>query len=150
MLCGRILGRHRFLQARSQSSERRSLIPRLFHADTGSTERYVHLADQHVPDAAGRIGGIVDGAMSDARKLGGGLRRVADREGRASASGPCRPLGPKAPNTPFGTARYRTSAFECVPGDETTSRILDEQEVLVEDVLLTISVNIRIFEIELT
>ena len=71
MLCGRILGRHRFLQARSQSSERRSLIPRLFHADTGSTERYVHLADQHVPDAAGRIGGIVDGAMSDAPEVGG-------------------------------------------------------------------------------
>ena len=42
----------------------------LGHADTGSTERYAHLADEHVRDAAGRIGGIVGDAMSGGRKEG--------------------------------------------------------------------------------
>ena len=36
----------------------------LGHADTASTERYAHLADDHVREAAGRIGGIVHGAMT--------------------------------------------------------------------------------------
>ncbi len=36
----------------------------LGHADTGSTERYAHLADDHVRDAAGRISGIVGAAMT--------------------------------------------------------------------------------------
>ena len=40
------------------------------HADTGSTERYAYLADGHVRDAAGRIGGIVGDAMSGGRKEG--------------------------------------------------------------------------------
>ena len=42
----------------------------LGHADTGSTERYAHLADRHVRDAAGRIGTIVGDAMSGGRKEG--------------------------------------------------------------------------------
>ena len=37
----------------------------LGHADTASTERYAHLADEHVREAAGRISGIVHGAMTD-------------------------------------------------------------------------------------
>ena len=40
----------------------------LGHADTGSTDRYAHLADSHVRDAAARIGGIVDAAMTGGRK----------------------------------------------------------------------------------
>ena len=36
----------------------------LGHADTGSTERYAHLADEHVREAAGRISGIVGGALT--------------------------------------------------------------------------------------
>ncbi len=36
----------------------------LGHADTGSTERYAHLADEHVREAAGRISGIVHDAMT--------------------------------------------------------------------------------------
>ena len=36
----------------------------LGHADTASTERYAHLADGHVRAAAGRISGIVHGAMT--------------------------------------------------------------------------------------
>ena len=36
----------------------------LGHADTGSTERYAHLADEHVRKAAGRISGIVNEAMT--------------------------------------------------------------------------------------
>ena len=43
----------------------------LGHADTGSTERYAHLADGHVRDAAGRISGIVDAAMTGGRKRQG-------------------------------------------------------------------------------
>ena len=36
----------------------------LGHADTTSTERYAHLADDHVREAAGRISGIVHEAMT--------------------------------------------------------------------------------------
>ena len=36
----------------------------LGHADTASTERYAHLADDHVREAAGRISGIVHEAMA--------------------------------------------------------------------------------------
>ena len=36
----------------------------LGHADTGSTERYAHLADEHVREAAGRISGVVHDAMT--------------------------------------------------------------------------------------
>ena len=39
----------------------------LGHADIGSTERYAHLADDHIREAAGRIGGIVDVAMTGGR-----------------------------------------------------------------------------------
>ena len=35
----------------------------LGHADTASTERYAHLADEHVVAAAGRIDRIVGNAM---------------------------------------------------------------------------------------
>ena len=40
----------------------------LGHADIGSTERYAHLADQHIREAAGRIGGIVEAAMTGGRE----------------------------------------------------------------------------------
>ncbi len=40
----------------------------LGHADTGSTERYAHLADDHFREAAGRISGIVGGALAGGRK----------------------------------------------------------------------------------
>ena len=40
----------------------------LGHADIGSTERYAHLADEHVREAAGRISGIVSDAMTGSRK----------------------------------------------------------------------------------
>ena len=40
----------------------------LGHADIGSTERYAHLADEHVREAAGRISGIVHDAMTGSRK----------------------------------------------------------------------------------
>ena len=40
----------------------------LGHADIGSTERYAHLADEHVREAAGRISGIVSDAMAGSRK----------------------------------------------------------------------------------
>ena len=40
----------------------------LGHADTGSTERYAHLADSHIREAAGRISGIVGGALAGGRK----------------------------------------------------------------------------------
>ena len=40
----------------------------LGHADTGSTERYAHLADEHVREAAGRISGIVSNAMAGGRE----------------------------------------------------------------------------------
>ena len=40
----------------------------LGHADIGSTERYAHLADNHVRQAAGRIGGIVQEAMAGGRE----------------------------------------------------------------------------------
>ena len=43
----------------------------LGHADTASTERYAHLADEHVREAAGRISGIVHGAMTGNGKEGG-------------------------------------------------------------------------------
>ena len=43
----------------------------LGHADTGSTERYAHLADEHVRAAAGRISGIVNDAMTGTGKEGG-------------------------------------------------------------------------------
>ena len=39
----------------------------LGHADIGSTERYAHLADDHIREAAGRIGGIVEAAMTGDR-----------------------------------------------------------------------------------
>ena len=40
----------------------------LSHADNGSTERYAHLADSHVREAAGCISGIVGGALAGVRK----------------------------------------------------------------------------------
>ena len=40
----------------------------LGHADIASTERYAHLADSHVREAAGRIGAIVGDAMAGGRK----------------------------------------------------------------------------------
>ena len=40
----------------------------LGHADLASTERYAHLADDHVRDAAGRISGIVGSAMTGGRE----------------------------------------------------------------------------------
>ncbi len=40
----------------------------LGHADIASTERYAHLADDHIREAAGRISGIVGDAMSGGRK----------------------------------------------------------------------------------
>ena len=40
----------------------------LGHADTASTERYAHLADEHVRKAAGRISGIVNDAMTGSGK----------------------------------------------------------------------------------
>ena len=40
----------------------------LGHADSASTERYAHLADEHVREAAGRISGMVGEAMSGGRK----------------------------------------------------------------------------------
>lgn len=43
----------------------------LGHADTASTERYAHLADEHVREAAGRISGIVNDAMTGNGKEGG-------------------------------------------------------------------------------
>ncbi len=43
----------------------------LGHADTASTERYAHLADEHVRAAAGRISGIVNDAMTGSGKEGG-------------------------------------------------------------------------------
>ena len=46
----------------------------LGHANTGSTERYAHLADEHVRDAAERIAGIVGEAMA------GGRKREADHD----------------------------------------------------------------------
>ncbi len=42
----------------------------LGHADIASTDRYAHLADDHVREAAGRIGGIVEAAMTGSRKEG--------------------------------------------------------------------------------
>ena len=40
----------------------------LGHADVASTERYAHLADSHVREAAGRIGAIVNEAMTGSGK----------------------------------------------------------------------------------
>ena len=42
----------------------------LGHADTASTERYAHLADEHVREAAGRISGVVHSAMAGNGKEG--------------------------------------------------------------------------------
>ena len=42
----------------------------LGHADTASTERYAHLADEHVRKGAGRISGIVHSAMTGSGKEG--------------------------------------------------------------------------------
>ena len=42
----------------------------LGHADTASTERYAHLADEHVRKAAGRISRIVNDAMTEAKQEG--------------------------------------------------------------------------------
>ena len=43
----------------------------LGHADTASTERYAHLADEHIRKAAGRISGIVNDAMTGSGKEAG-------------------------------------------------------------------------------
>ena len=43
----------------------------LGHADTASTERYAHLADEHIRKAAGRISGIVSDAMTGSGKEDG-------------------------------------------------------------------------------
>jgi len=40
----------------------------LGHADTAATERYAHLADEHIREAAGQITAIVGDAMSGGRK----------------------------------------------------------------------------------
>ena len=40
----------------------------LGHSDTASTERYAHLADSHVREAARRISGIVNDAMTGKEK----------------------------------------------------------------------------------
>ncbi len=40
----------------------------LGHADIAFTERYAHLADEHVREAAGRISGIVNDAMTGSGK----------------------------------------------------------------------------------
>ena len=53
----------------------------LGHADTGSTERYVHLADEHVRDASGHISGIVGGAMSGGRNPAPALGRPEEGDG---------------------------------------------------------------------
>ena len=42
----------------------------LGHADVASTERYAHLADEHVREAAGRISAIVNDAMTGNAKEG--------------------------------------------------------------------------------
>ncbi len=51
----------------------------LGHADTGSTERDAHLADEHVRAAAGRISGIVNDAVT-------GSGRGRERSGAASTA----------------------------------------------------------------
>ena len=43
----------------------------LGHADTASTERYAHLAGEHIRKAAGRISGIVSDAMTGSGREGG-------------------------------------------------------------------------------
>ena len=43
----------------------------LGHADIGSTERYAHLADDHIREAACRIGEIVEAAMTGGREREG-------------------------------------------------------------------------------
>ena len=43
----------------------------LGHADVASTERYAHLADDHIREAAGRISGIVSEAMTGSGKEDG-------------------------------------------------------------------------------
>ena len=40
----------------------------LGHADTATTERYAHLADDHVRKAARKISRVVNNAMADARQ----------------------------------------------------------------------------------
>ena len=40
----------------------------LGHADLASTERYAHLADDHVRAVAGRLSGIVHAAMHGSRE----------------------------------------------------------------------------------
>ena len=40
----------------------------LGHADTATTERYAHLADEHVRKAAGKISRVVHNAMAESRQ----------------------------------------------------------------------------------
>ena len=64
--------RHTFASHAAMSGLDLYTVGRLLgHADTGSTERYAHLADEHVRQAAGRISGIVHGAMTGSGKEDG-------------------------------------------------------------------------------
>ena len=61
--------RERFLSAGELKRLDLYTVGRLLgHADTGSTERYAHLADEHFREAAGRISRIVGGALAGGRK----------------------------------------------------------------------------------
>lgn len=42
----------------------------LGHADVATTERYAHLADTHVRQAAGKISRIVNDAMAEGKEMG--------------------------------------------------------------------------------
>ena len=57
----------------------------LGHADIASTERYAHLADEHVREAAGRISGIVHGGM-DRKRAGGRPMTSRNRHSRLTAN----------------------------------------------------------------
>ena len=64
--------RHTFVSHAVMSGLDLYTVGRLLgHADTGSTERYAHLADEHVREAAGRISGIVSDAMTGNAKEDG-------------------------------------------------------------------------------
>ncbi len=64
--------RHTFASHAAMSGLDLYTVGRLLgHADVVSTERYAHLADEHVREAAGRISGIVHGAMTGSGKEDG-------------------------------------------------------------------------------
>ena len=63
--------RHTFASHAVMSGLDLYIVGRLLgHADTGATERYAHLGDAHVREAAGRISGIVNDAMTGNEKEG--------------------------------------------------------------------------------